>query len=79
MQRKKVFFTAKKKMLNGKPQQYCQCDGCFDVTSVSVLRIPVTRFYDKKNLTTHYKEYWYCDVCLAKLERALRKNNEVTL
>lgn len=72
---KRVYFTCKKKLLyDGKVQQYCQCDGCFKVTSVNVMKFPKTCFYNGKDLTTKYTTRWYCDECVNKIHKAIVKN-----
>lgn len=47
------------------------CDGCFAIGKVTELKIPVTRYYNHRNLETIYDEYWFCDACKTKLINAL--------
>lgn len=49
----------------------CVCDACRNVGQVIKLRLPSTRFHDRKSLTTRYQDYWLCPVCRQKLHNAL--------
>lgn len=71
---KRVQFPVKRKRLaDGTEQKYCQCDGCFNVTTVCVIKFPKTCYYNGKDLSTKYTERWYCDNCLGKLFKNIRK------
>lgn len=73
--KKRVHFSCKRKVLSdGTIQKYCQCDGCFSITSVNVIKIPLTKYWNKKTLSTKYTERWYCDECIGKLYKAIRDN-----
>ena len=56
----------------------CYCDACHDIGKVIGIRLPVTRCYDGRNLSTAYQEYWLCAPCRTKLVHALDypENNE---
>ncbi len=58
-------------MDSGDEMQWCQCDGCYNVGPVTVIKLPTTKFYGGKKLSTKYSEKWYCYSCLAKLQRAI--------
>lgn len=51
----------------------CSCDACFKVDFVTKIALPKTLFYDCKNLTTKYRDYWLCDECAAKLAQAIKE------
>ncbi len=50
---------------------WCMCDACCNVGQVIKLRLPSTRFHNKKSLTTRYYDYWLCPACRQKLHNAL--------
>lgn len=72
---KKIYFTCKKKLTtDGEIQKYCQCDGCYRVTNVNVMKFPYTKYWNRKDLTTKYTTRWYCDECVGKLRKAIQDN-----
>lgn len=54
----------------------CACDACRNIGKVIKLRLPSTRFHNKKSLTTRYYDYWLCPACRNKLIRALDPKEE---
>ena len=66
-ERKSVKFTAKMSTYDN-----CVCNACHDVGKVIKLKMPETKYFDGKNLTTRYKGFWLCMDCRKKLIRALK-------
>ena len=51
--------------------EYCSCSSCHNVEKVMKVSLPVTKYFDGKNLSTKYNEYWLCCKCRSKLSYAL--------
>jgi len=66
MPEKGANFTA----INSKHDN-CICAACHDTSRVMKIRLPKKLFYDSKNLSTKYSEYWLCDQCKRNLQDAL--------
>lgn len=49
----------------------CVCSACRKVGRVIKLELPETRYYDGKNLSTKYRNYWLCIECKEKLSGVL--------
>ena len=49
----------------------CACDACRNVGQVIKLRLPSTRYFNGKVLSTKYENYWLCAKCRDKLTYAL--------
>ena len=49
----------------------CQCDACRSIGEVIKLRLPTTHYYDRKELSTRYHNYWLCPICRDRLMYAL--------
>ena len=56
----------------------CTCDACHDVTKVTKLKLPTTKYFDGTTLSTQAREYWLCCTCLTKLEIAIDGTKELT-
>ena len=41
----------------------CICNACRENGTVTKVQIPRTAYFDKRNLSTRYIEYWLCDEC----------------
>lgn len=48
-------------------QNNCICDACHDTGTVMKLKLPYTRYHDRKKLSTKHREYWLCSGCRTKL------------
>ena len=66
-ERKSVKFPAKMSTCDN-----CVCSACHNVGEVIKLKIPETKYFDGKKLTTRYGELWLCMDCRKKLIRALK-------
>ena len=51
----------------------CVCNACHNVGNVVKLTIPETKYFDRKNLTTRYSEFWLCMNCRESLIQSLTK------
>lgn len=45
----------------------CICDACHNTGTVMKLKLPYTRYYDGKKLSTMHQEYWLCGRCRRNL------------
>lgn len=45
----------------------CICNACHNGGSVMKVKLPDTRYHDRKKLSTKYREYWLCCKCKTKL------------
>jgi predicted metal-binding protein len=54
-------------------QVNCLCACCHDTTKVLKVHIPLTLYFDGKNLSAKYHELWICKSCAEKLMAALGK------
>ena len=54
----------------------CACDACRNIGKVIKLRLPSTRFHDRKSLSTRHYDYWLCPACQQKLHNALDWSKE---
>ena len=70
-ERKSVKFTAKMSTCDN-----CVCNACHNVGEVIKLKMPETKYFDGKNLTTRYTEFWLCMDCRKKLIRALKMDGD---
>ena len=70
-ERKSVKFTAKMSTYDN-----CVCDACHNVGEVIKLKMPETKYFNGKNLTTRYTEFWLCMDCRKKLIRALKMDGD---
>ena len=68
---KDVKFTAKISKADN-----CCCDGCFRLGKVMKIIMPETKHFNRKELSTIYSSYWFCDNCLSLLKNAI-ENAEV--
>ncbi len=54
----------------------CMCTCCHGTDYVTKIKIPETLYFNGKNLSTKFAEYWICDICSNKLVDALQRNIE---
>lgn len=54
----------------------CICSCCHGTGKVKKIRIPTTLYYNGKNLTTKYQDYWLCESCKNKLLKAIEENTK---
>ncbi len=52
------------------------CDSCKKTSRVMKLRLPKTKYFDRKNISTEYFNYWLCAPCRTKLVYALDNPEE---
>ncbi len=52
------------------------CDSCKKISSVIKLKLPETKYFDGKIISTKYSEYWLCMECKTKLLFALEHPKE---
>ena len=64
--RRDVFFE-----INISEYGNCFCSACHDTSRVTRITFPLTKYFDGKNLSTKYDEYWLCAKCRSKLADAL--------
>ena len=55
----------------------CICNACHGAGTVMKLTYPVTKFHDRKKLSTRYYEFWLCDKCREKLSFALNGSHTI--
>lgn len=49
----------------------CVCNGCFKRSYVTKITYPESCYWDGKNVTTRYGEWWLCDDCIENLSHAV--------
>ena len=54
----------------------CFCSGCHAGGKVIKMLLPETLYYDGKDLSTRYREYWLCQECVEKLKKVLDNPEE---
>ena len=55
---------------------FCICTACNSAGKVIRLKLPETKYFDGKKLSTVYRNYWLCRNCRDKLVKALEWGEE---